>query len=235
MSQVIAIALGGAVGALLRFLVNGGIHGWLGHGFPYGTLAVNVVGSYLIGLMSEALILERVALAMEFRAGLLVGGLGAFTTFSTFSVETLILLGEGRWLLALGNVAGNVVGCLLAVVLGLLSGRSLFYYARGIVKWRGVAIPYAIFLFNFFVSFLFGFFLVLVEKWLPMVASLKAVVMVLTLGGLVTLSSLYLALFLLEVGIELKSHGEFAVAVLLVNTVVCSLGIGLGWWGGIRW
>ena len=89
MNQLISIALGGACGAVVRFLMSSGLYQWLGRGFPYGTLAVNVVGSFLIGLLTEALILQRIAIAVEYRAAILVGFIGAFTTFSTFSLETI--------------------------------------------------------------------------------------------------------------------------------------------------
>jgi fluoride exporter len=60
MNQLIAVALGGSLGSVLRFLVSTGVYQWLGRGFPYGTLAVNVIGSFLIGLLAEALILQRI-------------------------------------------------------------------------------------------------------------------------------------------------------------------------------
>ncbi len=83
MNQLIAVALGGACGAVVRFLMSSGLYHWLGRGFPYGTLVVNVVGSFLIGLMTESLILQGVAISLEYRAAILVGFIGAFTTFST--------------------------------------------------------------------------------------------------------------------------------------------------------
>lgn len=94
MYQVIAIAGGGALGALARFWVSGAVYRLLGRGFPWGTLAVNVMGSFLMGLLF-VLFLERLATGAELRSAVLVGFLGAFTTFSSFSIETLTLVQEG--------------------------------------------------------------------------------------------------------------------------------------------
>ena len=84
MSQVIFIAAGGALGALFRFWVSTGIHALLGRGFPWGTLTVNVLGSFLMGLL-YIFVLERMEMSAEWRAALMIGLLGAFTTFSTSS------------------------------------------------------------------------------------------------------------------------------------------------------
>jgi CrcB protein len=119
-----AIAGGGALGALLRYGVSNGLHAWLGRGFPYGTLTVNLVGSFFMGLLF-VLFNERLALAPEWRGFFLVGLLGAFTTFSTFSIETLVLIQQADYGKALLNVFGNLLLCLLAVWGGLILGRQL--------------------------------------------------------------------------------------------------------------
>ena len=124
LGQALAVALGGALGALLRLLVADGVYLLLGRAFPYGTLAVNVVGSLAMGLL-YVLLLERTAADPVWRAFLLIGLLGAFTTFSTFSMETLNLLEGGEALKALANVALSVSLCLGAAWLGMLIGRSL--------------------------------------------------------------------------------------------------------------
>lgn len=124
MLQVIAIAGGGAVGALLRFWVSTGVYQWLGRGFPWGTLAVNVIGSFLMGFLF-VLFLERMLISGELRAAVLVGLLGAFTTFSTFSIETLTLLEQADYLKALLNALASVVVCILACWAGLVLGRQL--------------------------------------------------------------------------------------------------------------
>ena len=124
MSQLIAIALGGALGALARYGASTGVHALLGRGFPYGTLTVNVAGSLAMGFLYIVLI-ERLSLAAEWRAVLLVGFLGAFTTFSTFSLETFNLVEGGEWLKAAANVVLSVVLCLFAAWLGVVLGRQL--------------------------------------------------------------------------------------------------------------
>jgi CrcB protein len=122
--QILAIAGGGALGALGRFGLSSGLYRLLGRDFPWGTLAVNVLGSFLMGLLF-VLFLDRLAGPPELRSALLVGFLGAFTTFSTFSMETLLLVEQGFMVKALLNILTSVLLCLLACWLGVLLGRSL--------------------------------------------------------------------------------------------------------------
>lgn len=122
--QTLAIAGGGAMGALLRFWMSTGIYNVLGRAFPYGTLAVNVLGSLLMGFL-YVLLIDKLPLGPTWRAALLVGLLGAFTTFSTFSMETLNLIEEGELLKAMLNVALSVVLCLFAAWIGVLAGRTV--------------------------------------------------------------------------------------------------------------
>ena len=124
MIQILAIAAGGATGAVLRFLMSGWIYAWLGRGFPYGTLIVNVVGSLLMGLLS-VLLIERLSLGPEWRAAILIGLLGGFTTFSTFSIETLNLIEAGAHGKALANTALSVVLCVGAAWMGVIAGRQI--------------------------------------------------------------------------------------------------------------
>lgn len=124
MSLILYIAAGGAVGAVLRYLASTGVYALLGRDFPYGTLAVNVLGSLLIGVLS-VLLIERLDVGPEWRAALLVGVLGAFTTFSTFSVETFFLIEQGEALKALLNVTLSVVLCVTAAWVGILVGRQI--------------------------------------------------------------------------------------------------------------
>jgi CrcB protein len=121
---VIAIACGGAVGAVARYAVASGVYGVLGRGFPYGTLTVNVAGSFVMGLASVVMV-ERILVAPEWRAALLVGVLGAFTTFSAFSIETLGLIEQGDSLKAGANVVLSVALCVVACWAGLILGRQL--------------------------------------------------------------------------------------------------------------
>ena len=124
MKQILAIAVGGSLGALLRYGVANGVHAVLGRGFPYGTLVVNVSGCLAMGVL-YVLLVERLALSPEWRAALLIGVLGAFTTFSSFSMETFTLFDEGERMKALMNVVLSVSLCLAAVWLGVLAGRRL--------------------------------------------------------------------------------------------------------------
>ncbi len=123
-NQTLAIALGGAVGAVLRFWSSQGVYALLGRNFPYGTLAVNLLGSALMGLL-YVLLVERLAPDGVWRAFFLVGLLGAYTTFSTFSMETLQLLMGGEMAKALSNVIASVILCLAGAWAGVLVGRSL--------------------------------------------------------------------------------------------------------------
>ncbi|HUS24155.1 MAG TPA: fluoride efflux transporter CrcB [Candidatus Binatia bacterium] len=116
----LAVAAGGATGSMTRYGV--GLLLARVTGFPWATLAVNVTGAFAAGLL-YAVWLSRAA--PEWRALLLVGFLGGFTTFSAFSLETLLLLQQGQPARALANVALNVALCLLACGAGLSLGRTL--------------------------------------------------------------------------------------------------------------
>ncbi len=124
MGQTLAIAAGGAVGALLRFWGANAVYSLLGRGFPYGTLAVNLLGSLLMGFC-YAWLVERASLGPEWRALVMVGFLGAFTTFSTFSIETINLIEGGALVKAMLNMFVSVALCVTAAWLGLLVGRQL--------------------------------------------------------------------------------------------------------------
>ena len=124
LNQLIMIAAGGGAGSLMRFVLSTGVHRVTGRDFPYGTLSVNVIGSLLMGLL-YILLIERASVSVEWRALLLVGFLGAFTTFSTFSIETLNLLENGELIKAGANVLLSVILCILAAWSGVILGRHL--------------------------------------------------------------------------------------------------------------
>ena len=124
MTQMLAIAAGGAIGALLRYWTSIAVHSKFGTAFPYGTLIVNILGSLLMGFLYIWLI-DRLVAGPAVRAFLLIGVLGAFTTFSTFSMETLNLLEAGQVGKALVNVLASVTLCIAAAGLGVLGARQL--------------------------------------------------------------------------------------------------------------
>jgi len=125
MNQLFIIAAGGALGAVLRFLVSNSVYSITGRDFPYGTLTVNVLGSLLIGIIYVILV-ERLAFAVEWRMFLIIGVLGAFTTFSTFSMETLQLIESGEHLKALLNMLISVSLCVLATWVGVIGFRQFY-------------------------------------------------------------------------------------------------------------
>ncbi|HJW81730.1 MAG TPA: fluoride efflux transporter CrcB [Acidiferrobacterales bacterium] len=124
MSQILAIAAGGAVGSVLRYGLSTWVHALLGRGFPYGTLAVNVLGCLAMGVLF-VLLVERMGESAVWRAGLLIGVLGGFTTFSTFSIETFNLIEQGAMARAAGNMAVSLVLCVGATWLGVILARQI--------------------------------------------------------------------------------------------------------------
>ena len=117
------VAFGGALGALARYLLGQWVQN-PGNAFPVGTLLVNILGSLGIGIL-YVLIVEKMVLHSDWRSVLMVGFLGAFTTFSTFSLESIHLLEKGHITLALSYVLSSVVLCLLAVWIAIVLMRSI--------------------------------------------------------------------------------------------------------------
>lgn len=124
MSRTLLVGLGGLVGSLCRYWMAGWVQQLSDSPFPFGTLAVNVLGSFVIGLVF-ALSLERGFIDADLRLLLTTGFCGGFTTMSTFSFETVALLRDGSAAAALGNIGGSLVACLGAVWLGDLTARML--------------------------------------------------------------------------------------------------------------
>ena len=124
MKNLLFVAMGGALGAVLRYGMSSGIYTWFGRSFPYGTLVVNVAGSFLIGLLS-ILLVEKFDVPHEWRLALVVGVLGALTTFSTFSWDTLDLMQQGLMQRAFLNVLLNVVLCISVAWLGAQWAKTM--------------------------------------------------------------------------------------------------------------
>lgn len=124
LKTLLFIAAGGAFGASLRFLAQAAVYEVMGRDFPYGTLFVNTVGSFLMGLLSIFLV-EKFNLGAEWHLAILIGVLGSFTTFSTFSMETLVLFEQGDVMKAMVNILLSVLLCVFAVWAGAFFAKQL--------------------------------------------------------------------------------------------------------------
>lgn len=120
------VMAGGAIGTLGRFLLSAFVARWVGEFFPWGTLLINVSGSFVIGFFATLTDTEGPLLVRpEFRTFFLVGICGGYTTFSSFSLQTLRLAEQSEWLSALGNITASNVGCLAAVYVGHVAALAL--------------------------------------------------------------------------------------------------------------
>ncbi len=124
--SILLVALGGALGSVARYLCSLGLSRWLGETFPWGTLCVNVVGSFVIGFYFILTAPNgRLLVSSDWRIFVTVGICGGFTTFSSFSLQTLLLLRDGELLLAGLNAFGSFTLCMAAVWLGVLCATTL--------------------------------------------------------------------------------------------------------------
>jgi CrcB protein len=121
---LVLIAVGGAAGAVARYVVDAAVMARFAGAFPLGILVVNVSGAFVLGLLA-ALVIDRGVLSADLRAPVLVGFIGAYTTFSTWMLDSWRLVEDGLPMLALANLAGSVGLGLVAVVAGLWLGRTL--------------------------------------------------------------------------------------------------------------
>ena len=124
MKNYLLVFLGGGAGASARYWLSGAVYRFLPADFPYGNLVVNIFGCFLIGILM-AISQDRFIISPPLRVFLAIGILGGFTTFSSFSYETVALLQDGELHHALVNVFSTVGGCLLATTFGVLAGRIL--------------------------------------------------------------------------------------------------------------
>jgi CrcB protein len=124
MNMILAVAAGGAFGAVARYLASGWIEHAIGLSFPWGTLGVNVIGAFLLGALAQTMALVW-SPNPALRALLTVGMLGAFTTFSAFSLEMALMIQRGEWAVALGYAVASVALCVLALFAALYLFRTL--------------------------------------------------------------------------------------------------------------
>jgi len=223
-TEPLLIAGGGLIGALLRFSVANAVYRWLGRGFPYGTLAVNLIGSFLLGLFAETL-------TGPWRPLILTGFMGAFTTFSTFALETFYLIEQGRPLRAALNLSGSIVLGILAAWAGLLGGRWLFLegdFALAALGWPLPLILHA--LANAAVAFVAGLVLEAGFERLRPALEYRATLTVLAIGTIATVSSLFLLLGLLQNGFAFRDSLAFLVGIFSLNLLVCAGAL----WGGFN-
>ncbi len=125
MERLLLIALGGAVGSMFRYLISTATYKLIGRDFPYGTLSVNALGCFLIGLLFILLLDRFDDFSDQLRSLLIIGFLGGFTTFSSFSIETINLLENGELYRSLLNIIISIILCLGLTWLGILLGRQL--------------------------------------------------------------------------------------------------------------
>jgi len=123
MKEAMWVGLGGFVGANARYWLGGWIMARLGSAFPYGTFVINITGSFILGMIMG--VLEGHVLSPAVRLALAIGFVGAYTTFSTWTYETLRLIENGSLLMATINVVGSMLVGLLAAVSGLATGRAV--------------------------------------------------------------------------------------------------------------
>ena len=212
MYQLIAIALGGSAGALSRFWVANGIYTVLGRDFPHGTLFINVTGSLLMGFLTE-LMVHRFAVAVEYRAAVLVGFLGAYTTFSTFALETLTLFEQGSLLKAFLNVLLSVVLCLTACWVGLILGRALF--SEQIAPWMTPQPAVATISLGLLALWLSSIMIELFLKYLHAGQAPRALLYIGLLGGFCMTNTLWLGLKDAASALELQQLlGLFIISAL---------------------
>lgn len=124
LTNLFVIGMGGFVGAIARYLTSAWVGQKWGRSFPAGTFVVNVVGCFIIGF-AMSLFIEKVFVSARWRAFLLIGFVGSFTTFSTFEYETSALLQDGEWFIALANVVLSVTVGFIALKMGQTLARTL--------------------------------------------------------------------------------------------------------------
>ncbi len=124
MTAAILVGIGGFIGALTRYFVDRRVTDLTGGSVPWGTFVINITGSFVVGVLF-ALIIERAALSSSARAPLMIGFMGAYTTFSTLMLESWRMIEDGAWQIAIVNLGGSVLVGMVAVVAGVIVGRAI--------------------------------------------------------------------------------------------------------------
>ncbi|MBN9590426.1 MAG: fluoride efflux transporter CrcB [Alphaproteobacteria bacterium] len=126
MGMYFAVALGGALGTISRYFISGVVANAFGETFPWGTLVINITGSFIIGFFATLTAPEgRLMVGGMTRQFVMVGICGGYTTFSSFSLQTLNLMRDGEWAPAAGNMLGSVILCMIGVWLGAISATAI--------------------------------------------------------------------------------------------------------------
>lgn len=124
MIKTFVVFIGGGVGSVMRYLMSGWVYSIMGTGFPYGTFAVNIVGSLVIGFFLT-IAEDRFLVSPDMRVFVAIGIIGGFTTFSTFTYETLGLFRDGSFFIGAANIVASISVALFAAWLGSLLGRLI--------------------------------------------------------------------------------------------------------------
>lgn len=200
MREFLVIALGGSLGAMSRYWLASVVYGFFGREFPHGTLFINVSGSFLMGFLTEILV-QRLAVSMEYRAAILIGFLGAYTTFSSFAIETYYLIEQGTYLKAVANIFLSVLLCIGAVWVGLVWARTLF--EGTLMNWSDHEVAYTKFVIGWLCLFILTIGVSLgsgLYNWSP---STHAVILVVLLGLSSITATLWMNFKLNAIDIEL--------------------------------
>lgn len=124
MQSILAVALGGAIGSVIRYLMNNGVMKLAGTTFPLGIMSINILGGFVMGCLI-AFFAEQAQASQTMRSFLMVGVLGGFTTFSTFSADTVLLWQRGEVMQAVFYAAGSVIISIIALLAGMMIVRSM--------------------------------------------------------------------------------------------------------------
>ena len=128
MKHIFYIALGGSLGAVARYVVSKNFQSLFGTIFPFGTLFVNATGSFVIGFLFN--LFENTILPNDLKSFLTIGFLGAYTTFSTYSLETVNFIKDGEFRISALNILSSNIICILMVVAGIITARAVIKFAR---------------------------------------------------------------------------------------------------------